>query len=46
MVFDPAGERDVRFEEPVEGLEAGERVYLRALQRDGGAAWSSPFFVE
>ncbi|MGH9464989.1 MAG: CehA/McbA family metallohydrolase, partial [Thermoanaerobaculia bacterium] len=26
-------------------LAAGEAVYVRAVQRDGGAAWSSPFFV-
>ncbi|RMD86227.1 MAG: DUF3604 domain-containing protein, partial [Candidatus Dadabacteria bacterium] len=27
-------------------LQAGEYVYVRVLQRDGGAAWSSPIFVE
>jgi hypothetical protein len=27
-------------------LVPGEYVYVRALQEDGGAAWSSPFFVE
>ncbi|MFH1845808.1 MAG: CehA/McbA family metallohydrolase [bacterium] len=27
-------------------LRAGEYVYLRVIQDDGGAAWSSPFFVE
>lgn len=27
------------------GLAAGEYVYVRAIQRDGGAAWSSPWFV-
>jgi len=27
-------------------LRAGEFVYLRVIQHDGGAAWSSPFFVE
>ena len=30
---------------PLEGLEPGEFVYLRVLQVDGGAAWSSPYFV-
>lgn len=25
---------------------AGEYAYLRVIQRDGGLAWSSPFFVE
>ena len=28
------------------GLEKGDYVYVRAVQRDGGAAWSSPFFVQ
>ena len=37
--------REVAFEAPLRGLEAGEWVYVRALQQDGGAAWSSPFFV-
>ncbi len=27
-------------------LTPGEYVYVRAVQRDGGAAWSSPFFAE
>ena len=27
-------------------LSPGEYVYLRAVQRDDGAAWSSPFFIE
>jgi hypothetical protein len=27
-------------------LRAGEYVYVRVVQADGGAAWSSPFFVE
>lgn len=26
-------------------LAAGEYVYVRAVQKDGGAAWSTPFFV-
>ncbi|HEX6886062.1 MAG TPA: CehA/McbA family metallohydrolase [Planctomycetota bacterium] len=30
--------------EPTE-LLAGEYLYVRVLQEDGGAAWSSPFFV-
>jgi hypothetical protein len=28
------------------GLRRGEYVYVRAVQSDGGVAWSSPFFVE
>ncbi len=27
-------------------LRPGEYVYVRAIQEDGGAAWSSPFFIE
>ncbi len=29
----------------LEALEPGEVVYVRVVQRDGGAAWSSPFRV-
>jgi len=29
----------------VEDLKAGEYLYLRVVQTDGGAAWSSPFFL-
>jgi hypothetical protein len=27
------------------GLEAGEYLYLRIVQQDGGVAWSSPWFI-
>jgi hypothetical protein len=40
------GQREVRLHRPLEGLRPGEYVYLRAVQEDGGAAWSSPIFVE
>jgi hypothetical protein len=30
----------------LEGLEAGDYLYLRVVQVDQGAAWSSPFFIE
>jgi hypothetical protein len=30
----------------LEGLSAGEYVYVRIVQLDGGAAWSSPFYFE
>jgi len=40
------GRRDVRLHRPLEGLRPGEYVYVRAVQQDGGAAWSSPIFVE
>ena len=32
--------------EPVPGLEGGEYLYVRAVQIDGGAGWSSPFFFD
>jgi hypothetical protein len=31
---------------PLAGLHPGEYVYVRAVQEDGGLAWSSPVFVE
>jgi hypothetical protein len=30
----------------VPALHAGEFVYVRAVQQDAGAAWSSPWFIE
>ena len=38
------GEGQCSFELPMSEVRAGDYVYVRALQRDGGAAWSSPFF--
>jgi hypothetical protein len=40
------GRRDVEGEFRIESLRAGEYVYLRAIQTDQSAAWSSPIFVE
>ena len=34
------------FERELADLVAGEYVYVRAVQKDDGAAWSSPFFVD
>jgi len=31
---------------PVEAVKAGEYLYVRAVQENGGAAWSSPIFFE
>ena len=39
------GERDLFFEIDIQHLSKGGFLYLRVVQRDGGAAWSSPFFV-
>lgn len=43
---DAEAHADLLFSYPVAGLRAGEYVYVRVVQRDGGAAWSSPFFLE
>ena len=40
------GVLEVSLQRPVEDLVAGETLYVRAVQVDGGAAWSSPFFLE
>ncbi len=40
-----AGERDVTLERRVADLRQGEYVYVRVVQRDGGAAWSSPIYI-
>jgi len=39
------GLRDLAMAVPMRGLRPGEYVYLRVAQEDGGAAWSSPWFV-
>ena len=38
------GKERTNFALAFEGLEAGEYVYVRVVQADGGLAWSSPFF--
>jgi hypothetical protein len=40
------GHREMRLAETVRDLASGEYLYVRAVQEDGGAAWSSPFFVD
>jgi len=39
------GRLEVSVQRPVEELRAGEYIYVRAVQEDGGAAWSSPVFI-
>jgi hypothetical protein len=43
---DPAGQRSLGFETEVPERSPGTWLYVRVRQRDGGAAWSSPFFFE
>jgi hypothetical protein len=40
------GRRDVSLAWALADLRSGEYVYVRAVQEDGGAAWSSPFFID
>ena len=43
--LDLEGKRDVTLQRPVEDLRPGEYIYVRAIQEDGGTAWSSPIFI-
>jgi len=40
------GRLEVMLERAVEDVRAGEYLYIRAVQQDSGAAWSSPIFFE
>jgi hypothetical protein len=40
------GEFEVTLHRTIENLVSGEYLYVRAIQRDGGAAWSSPIYAE
>jgi hypothetical protein len=44
--LDIGGQLEATLQRTLSGLRSGEYVYVRALQEDGGAAWSSPFFIE
>jgi len=44
--FDAEGARESAMHAPIADLARGEYVYVRAIQEDGGAAWSSPIFIE
>jgi len=44
--FAGTGSAEMRLSEPIADLAAGEYLYVRVVQEDGGAAWSSPFFVD
>jgi hypothetical protein len=45
-IYSGKGSPEMRITERVTDLTAGEYLYVRAVQQDGGAAWSSPFFAE
>ena len=36
---------EVTLQRQVDDLTPGEYVYVRVVQKDGGAAWSSPIYV-
>ncbi len=40
------GLRDVTVQRPIEDLLPGEYLYVRAVQEDGGVAWSSPIYFD
>jgi hypothetical protein len=42
---DGEGRLEIAFDRPVTGLRAGEYVYVRVVQQDQGAAWSSPVYI-
>jgi hypothetical protein len=39
------GRRELALEWVAPALRAGDYLYVRVVQEDDGAAWSSPFFV-
>jgi hypothetical protein len=43
--IDAEDRRRLSFSLEIEGLVAGEYVYARVVQGDGGAAWASPIFI-
>ena len=40
------GELACSWQRRLGALRAGEYLYVRLIQEDGGMAWSSPFFVD
>lgn len=38
------GERECSLTVPLPGFQTGGYLYLRVIQKDGGVAWTSPFF--
>jgi hypothetical protein len=44
--YSAGGQLEVEATAAVDGLKAGEFVYVRVEQEDGGLAWSSPVFID
>lgn len=44
--LDTEGRLDVALQVELSDLRPGEYLYVRVIQRDGAAAWSSPIFIE
>lgn len=44
--LDGEGRREILTRWAVPPLDTGDFLYVRAVQQDGGAAWSSPWFIE
>ena len=44
--FPLEGRWEAALQKTVEGLVAGDWLYVRAQQIDNGVAWSSPIFIE
>ena len=44
--LDAEGRLELTLQRSLSELRSGEYVYLRAVQEDGGMAWSSPIFLE
>jgi hypothetical protein len=40
------GQLELMLQRNLSNLRSGEYVYLRAVQEDGGMAWSSPIFLD
>jgi hypothetical protein len=46
VVIPAEGLLEIAVQQGLEALRAGEYLYIRAVQADGGTAWSSPIFFE
>ena len=46
QTLDGESRREMLVRWAVPELRAGEFLYVRAVQENGGAAWSSPWFIE